>query len=45
MAASVKMAVVWDVAPYTLVEIDRRFTDAYCFYQQGDEYEGRSKHL
>jgi hypothetical protein len=29
----------WDVAPCTLVEVDRRFGGAFCFLHQGDEYE------
>jgi hypothetical protein len=28
------MAVFWDVAPYNLVDTDRRFGGAYCLYQQ-----------
>jgi hypothetical protein len=32
-----KMTVFWDVAPCTVVGIDRRFTGAYCLHQQGDE--------
>jgi hypothetical protein len=31
------MAVFWDVAPYSLVEIDRRFRCAYCLHHQVDE--------
>jgi hypothetical protein len=27
--------VVWDVAPCSLVETNRRFRDAYCLYQCG----------
>jgi hypothetical protein len=34
-AASMNMAVFWDVAPCSLVESDRRFRDAYCLYRQG----------
>jgi hypothetical protein len=30
MATSVKMAVFWDVAPCSLVEIDRSFRGTYC---------------
>jgi hypothetical protein len=33
--ASMKMAVFWDVATCNLVEIDRRFRDAYCLHYQG----------
>jgi hypothetical protein len=32
-----KMTVFWDVAPCSLVEIDRRFTGAYCLHHQGDK--------
>jgi hypothetical protein len=31
------MAVFWDVAPCSLVDIDRRFRGDYCFHYQGDE--------
>jgi hypothetical protein len=34
-AASMKMAVFWDVAPCSLVEIDRRFRGAYSLCYQG----------
>jgi hypothetical protein len=27
-----KIALFWDVAPCSVVEIDRRFRDAYCLY-------------
>lgn len=27
----------WDVASYSLVEINRRFGGAYCFYHQGGD--------
>jgi hypothetical protein len=30
------MAVFWDVAPYSLVEIDRRFRGTYCPHHKGD---------
>jgi hypothetical protein len=30
------MTVFWDVAPYSVVETDRRFRDACCFTYQGD---------
>jgi hypothetical protein len=39
-AESMKMNIFWDV-PCSLVEIDRRFRDAYCLHYQVD----RSKHL
>jgi hypothetical protein len=31
-----KMAVFWDVAPCSLVDIGRRFRGAYCLHHQGD---------
>jgi hypothetical protein len=31
------MAVFWDVAPCSLVDIDRRFGGAYCLHHQGYE--------
>jgi hypothetical protein len=31
------MTAVWDTAPCSLVEVDRRFTPAYCFHHQGDD--------
>jgi hypothetical protein len=30
------MAVLWDVAPSSLVDIDPRFRGAYCLHHQGD---------
>jgi hypothetical protein len=30
------MSIFWDVAPCSLVEIDRRFRGAYCLHHQGD---------
>jgi hypothetical protein len=36
-ASSMKTTVFLDVAPYSLVYIDRRFRSAYCFHHQGDE--------
>jgi hypothetical protein len=35
-AASIKMAVFWDVAPYSLVEVYRRFRGVCCLPHQGD---------
>jgi hypothetical protein len=32
-----KMAVFWAVAPYSLVDTDRRFGWPYCLHHQGDE--------
>jgi hypothetical protein len=34
---AVKMAVFWDVAPYSLVDINQCFRGAYCFHHQDDE--------
>jgi hypothetical protein len=34
-----KMAVFWDVAPRSLVEIDRRFRGASCLHHEGDDAE------
>jgi hypothetical protein len=34
-AASMKIRDVWDVAPCNLVEVYRRFRDAYCLQHQG----------
>jgi hypothetical protein len=42
-AASMKLTAFWSIAPCGLVEIDRRFRDAYCLRHQG--YHGGSKHL
>jgi hypothetical protein len=30
------MAVFWDVAPCSLVDVDRYFREAYCLYRLGD---------
>jgi hypothetical protein len=40
-AVSLKMAVFWDVAPCSLVEVYRRFRGAYCLHHQGGD--GKSK--
>jgi hypothetical protein len=32
------MTVFLDVAPFSLVELDRCFRGAYCLHHQGDEY-------
>jgi hypothetical protein len=34
-ATSMKMAVLWDVAPCSLVEIDQRFRGDSCLHHQG----------
>jgi hypothetical protein len=36
-AASMNLTDVWDVAPCSLVEVDRRFRGAYCLEHQDDE--------
>jgi hypothetical protein len=36
-AASMKMTLIWNVAPCNLVEVYRRFKGAYCLHHQGDE--------
>jgi hypothetical protein len=35
-AVSMKMTVSWDVAPCSILEVDRRFRGAYCLHHQGD---------
>jgi hypothetical protein len=35
--ASMKMKAFWGIAPYSLVEVDRRFRGAYCTHNQGNE--------
>jgi hypothetical protein len=42
MAASMKMTAFWDVAPCSILELDRRFRCAYCLYHQGDRRESTS---
>jgi hypothetical protein len=37
-AMNMKMAVFWDVKPYSPIDIDRRFGGTYCLHHQGDEY-------
>jgi hypothetical protein len=34
--ANLKMTAFWDIAPCSLVEVDRRFRCAYCLHHQGD---------
>jgi hypothetical protein len=36
-AASMKFRVLWDVAPYSHVEVDPCFRDTYGLHHQGDE--------
>jgi hypothetical protein len=31
-----KMTAFWEIAPCSLVEVDRRFRGAYCLHHQGD---------
>jgi hypothetical protein len=43
---SVKMIAFWDIAPRSVVEIDRRFRGVYRFQIQGDGLDdGGSTHL
>jgi hypothetical protein len=48
-AETIKMVVFWVVAPYSLVEIYRRFRDACCLHHQGYLHhypdDGGRKHL
>jgi hypothetical protein len=46
-AASTEMTVFWDVALYSLVEIDWCFKGAYCLHREDDvcHDDGGSKHL
>jgi hypothetical protein len=37
MAASMKIRAFWDVAPCSLVGIDRRFRGAYCLHHQDED--------
>jgi hypothetical protein len=37
-AASMNMAIFWEVAPCILVETDRHFRGAYCLHHQDYEY-------
>jgi hypothetical protein len=42
------MNVFWDVAPCSVVEIDRRFRGAYCLHYQGscpDDYPIQSSNI
>jgi hypothetical protein len=43
-AASLKMTAFWDVAPCSVVEVGRRFRDAYCLHHEGDGYSYLSIH-
>jgi hypothetical protein len=37
MAASMKIRSLWDIAPCSLVGVDRCFRDVYCLHNQGDD--------
>jgi hypothetical protein len=41
-AASVNTAEFWDIAPCTLVTVDRRFRSAYCLHHQGRDDGGKN---
>jgi len=41
MAARMKAAVFWKIAPCSFVEVYQRFRDAYCLHHQGDCWEFR----
>jgi hypothetical protein len=38
------MAVFWDVAPYSLIDIDQRFRGSYCLHHQGGGDGGSKLH-
>jgi hypothetical protein len=45
-AVSTKIVAFWDIAPWSLVEIDRRFRGEYCLHHRGDRPDdGGSTHL
>jgi hypothetical protein len=33
---SMKLTAFWDIAPCSFVEVDRRFSRAYCLHHQGE---------
>jgi hypothetical protein len=35
------MTAFWDIAPCSLVEVDRRFRSAYCLHHQGERPDTR----
>jgi hypothetical protein len=41
----VKMVVFLDVASCSLLDIDRRFREAYCLHHQGDHFTRRRENL
>jgi hypothetical protein len=45
MAASMKITVFWDVAPCSLVKIDRRFRGAYCLHFRSHRSDGEDRYL
>jgi hypothetical protein len=38
------MTVFWDITPYSLVDIGRRFRGAYCLHHQGDRRDNLKSH-
>jgi hypothetical protein len=34
--ASMNMTALWDIAPCSLIEVDRRFRGSNCLHHQGD---------
>jgi hypothetical protein len=32
------MTAVWDTAPFSIEEVDRRFRGTYCLHHQGGEF-------
>jgi hypothetical protein len=43
--ANMKMIVLWDIAPCSLVGVDRRFRGEYCPHHQGDRPDVGIMHL
>jgi hypothetical protein len=37
MAAGMKVTAFWDIAPCSLIEVERRFRGVYCLHHQGVE--------
>jgi hypothetical protein len=44
-ATGMKMALFWDVAPRSLVDINRHFRGAYCLHHQCDGWSNSSEAL
>jgi hypothetical protein len=42
-AASMNFRVFWDVAPRSIIGVDRRFRGVYCLHQQGDDNGGSTR--